>query len=103
MAQAQTHETIDAFVIDYEKTQDMERTGTPHSWFVGVYDDQGQVVPLGKVGSFVEKVDPRQVKKGTVVEVRFQEVTEDMKLRAPFILRIRHDKTPRECLLSQVK
>jgi len=98
-----THETIDAFIIDYEKTQDMERTGTPHSWLVGVYDDQGQVVPLGKVGSFVEKVDPRQVKKGTVVEVRFQEVTEDMKLRAPFILRIRHDKTPRECLLSQVK
>jgi ATP-dependent DNA ligase len=98
-----THETIDVFVIDYEMTQEMERTGFPRSWFVGVYDDNGNVFPLGKVGSFVEKVDPRKVKKGTVVEVRFQEVTEDMKLRAPFILRIRHDKTPRECLLSQIK
>jgi len=59
-------------------------------------------VRLGKVGSFVEKVDPRQVKKGTVVELRFQEVTDDLKLRAPFILRIRHDKTPEECLSSQI-
>jgi ATP-dependent DNA ligase len=96
------HDTIDVFIIDYERTQDMERTGVPRSWHVGVYD-KGRRVPLGKVGAFVEKVDPRQVKRGTVVEVRFQEVTEDMKLRAPFILRVRHDKVPRECLLSQIK
>jgi ATP-dependent DNA ligase len=43
------------------------------------------------------------VKKGTVVEVRFQEVTEDTKLRGAFILKIRRDKLPRECLLSQIK
>jgi len=35
--------------------------------------------------------------------VRFQELTEDIKLRGAFILRIRHDKLPRECLLSQMK
>jgi ATP-dependent DNA ligase len=97
------YDTIDCFVMDYEMTQEMERTGVPRSWFVGVYDEGGRVVPLGKVGGFVEKVDPRQVKKGTVVELRFQEVTDDMKLRAPFILRIRHDKVPSECLLSQIK
>jgi ATP-dependent DNA ligase len=36
-----------------------------------------------------------------VVEVRFQELTRDKKLRAPFIIRIRHDKIPDECLWSQ--
>ncbi len=97
------YDTIDCFIIDYEETQEMKRTGIPRSWYVGVYDDRGQRVNLGKVGSFVEKVDPRQVTIGSVVEVRFQEVTADMKLRAPFILRIRHDKAPSECLLSQVK
>ena len=96
------YDTIDCFIIDYEETTEMRQTGVPHSWHIGVYDDSGQVVRLGKVGSFVEKVDPRQVKKGTVVELRFQEVTDDLKLRAPFILRIRHDKTADECLLSQI-
>ena len=95
-------ETVDAFVTSYETTPDMEKTGIPHSWRIGVHDGAGQVVEIGKVGAFVAKVDPRRVKKGTVVELRFQEVTDDLKLRAPFILRIRHDKTPKECLLSQL-
>ncbi len=97
------YDTLDCFVIEYEETKEMKKTGVPRSWYVGVYDDGGQRVNLGKVGSFVEKVDPRQVTIGSVVEVRFQEVTDDTKLRAPFILRIRHDKTPAECLLSQIR
>jgi ATP-dependent DNA ligase len=97
------YDTIDVFIMDYEKTQEMERTGIPRSWYVGVYDGEGRRVELGKVGAFVEKVDPRQVKKGSVVEVRFQEVTDDKKLRGAFMLRVRHDKLPRECLLSQIK
>ncbi len=95
-------DTIDCFVIDIQETQELKRTGIARSWSVGVYDDDGQVVNLGNVGSTVERVDPRHVKKGSVIEVRFQEVTRDKKLRAPFILRIRHDKTPGECLLSQL-
>jgi ATP-dependent DNA ligase len=43
------------------------------------------------------------VKKGSVLELRFQEVTRDFKLRAPFILRIRHDKTADECLFTQIE
>jgi ATP-dependent DNA ligase len=97
------YDTIDVFVMDYEKTQEMERTGVPRSWFVGVYDEDGHQVSLGKVGAFVEKVDPRQVKRGAVVEVRFQEMTEDLKLRGSFIMKVRHDKLPGECLLSQLK
>ena len=95
-------DTVDCFVTGYVETQEMKRTGTPRSWSVAVYDDSGRVVELGNVGSTVERVDPRQVKKGSVVEVRFQEVTRDKKLRAPFILRVRHDKTPDECLMSQL-
>jgi len=97
------YDTLDVFVMDYEKTQDMERTGVPRSWFVGVYDEDGLRVSLGKVGAFVEKVDPRKVTKDAVVEVRYQEVTEDRKLRGAFILRVRHDKVPGECLLSQIR
>ena len=94
-------DTVDVFVMKTVETQDMKRTGIARSWSVGVYDDNGQVVGLGDVGSMVERVDPRQVKKGSVIEVRFQELTKDKKLRAPFIVRIRHDKTPDECLYSQ--
>jgi len=95
-------DTLDCFVVDYVETQEMRQSGVPRSWSVAVYDDGGQIVELGNVGSTVEGVDPRHVKKGSVIEVRFQEVTRDRKLRAPFILRIRHDKTPEECLLSQL-
>lgn len=95
-------DTVDCFVTDVVGTQEMKRTGVARSWSVAVYDDSGQVVGLGNVGSAVERVDTRQLKKKSVIEVRFQEVTRDKKLRAPFILRIRHDKTPEECLLSQL-
>ena len=95
-------DTIDCFVTGYEDTQEFRRTGIPRSWFIGVYQN-GQVVDIGKVGSFVERVDPKLVKIGSVIEVRFQEVTEDKKLRAPFILKLRHDKTPEECSFSQLK
>jgi len=95
-------DTVDCFVTGIVETPEMKATGMARSWSVAVYDDNGQVVDLGNVGSTVERVDPRQVKKGSVIEVRFQEVTRDKKLRAPFILRMRHDKTPDECLASQI-
>lgn len=95
-------DTIDVFVTKLVETGEMKATGVARSWSMGVYDDDGRVVELGNVGSTVESVNPRHVKKRSVVEVRFQEVTQDRKLRAPFILRIRHDKTPEECLLSQL-
>lgn len=96
-------DTLDCFVTAYEETQEMKRTGVPRSWFIAVYDEAGRRVDIGKVGAFVEKVDPRHVTVGSVVEVRFNMVTEDMKLRGPFILRLRHDKLPEECKLSQLK
>lgn len=96
------YDTVDVFVTGIVETKELKSTGVPRSWSVAVYDDNGQVVELGNVGSMVERVDPRKIKKGSVIEVRFQEITRDKKLRAPFILRIRHDKIPDECLLSQI-
>jgi ATP-dependent DNA ligase len=95
-------DTVDVFVTGLVETKEMRATGIPRSWSVAVYDDDGKVVELGNVGSMVERVDPRKVKKDSVIEVRYQEVTRDRKLRAPFILRIRHDKTPDECLWAQL-
>ena len=96
------YETADCFVIDYEETPDMKTTGIPRSWFVGVFDDNGEVVNLGKVGAFIEKINPSHVTIGSVIEVRYQELTRDKKLRMPFIIRIRHDKTAKECLFNQL-
>ncbi|HMD79141.1 MAG TPA: RNA ligase family protein [Nitrososphaerales archaeon] len=96
-------DTVDCFVTGIVETPELRSTGIARSWSVAVYDDDGRVVELGNVGSTVERVDPRHVRKGSVIEVRFQEVTRDRKLRAPFILRIRHDKTPDECSLSQIQ
>jgi ATP-dependent DNA ligase len=95
-------DTVDCFVTGFVKTAEAATTGVARSWSVGVYNENGQVIELGNVGSTVERVDPRKIKEGSVIEVRFQEVTKDQKLRAPFVLRIRHDKTPEECLLSQL-
>jgi ATP-dependent DNA ligase len=95
-------DTVDVFVTKLVETKEMRATGMARSWTMGVYDEKGRVVEVGNVGSTVERVDPRQVKKGSVIEVRFQEVTRDGKLRAPFIVRIRRDKTPEECLLTQL-
>jgi ATP-dependent DNA ligase len=95
-------DTIDCFVIDFEDTPERRRTGIARSWYVGLYQNSGQVVNIGKVGSFLERVDPKSITIGTVLEVRFQQVTEDKKLRAPFIIRVRHDKNPSECSYSQI-
>ena len=95
-------DTVDVFVTGLVETKEMRATGMARSWTMGLYDDNGHVVEVGNVGSTVEKVDPSKVKEGSVVEVRFQEVTRDRKLRAPFIVRIRRDKTPEECKLEQL-
>lgn len=95
-------DTADVFVTGIVATKEFRSTGTPRSWSVAVYDDGGRLVELGNVGSTVEGVDPRKVKRGSVVEVRFQELTRDRKLRVPFVLRIRHDKTPEECKWDQL-
>jgi len=71
------------------------------SWSIGVYDN-GLMVELCDVGSFVKDVDPNQIQVGDVVEVQFQEITKDRKLRHAFITRKRLDKIPTECRIEQI-
>jgi len=78
------------------------RTGVSHAWFIGLYDEHGRLEEWGKVGNYVEGVDPTLIKEGTVVEIEFQEATKDRKLRNPFIIRIRDDKVPGECRTEQM-
>ncbi|MFI5421279.1 MAG: hypothetical protein ACHQ1H_09970 [Nitrososphaerales archaeon] len=90
-------DTIDCFVIDFESG-----VGKKLSWSVGVYSPNGNIVNLGNVSSILEKVNVRRISLGTVVEVKFQEISDDQRLVAPFVTKINHDKTPAECLLSQI-
>jgi len=96
-------DTIDCFVTGIDRTIEMDRTGIPHSWFIGLYDGAGKMEEIGKVGTYLKEVDPLRIVVGTVLEVQFQEVTDDRKLRGPFIVRIREDKKKEECTITQFK
>jgi len=96
-------DTADCFITGIERTIEMDRTGIPHSWFVGLYDESGEVVDMGKVGTYLKEVDPSKINVGTVVELQYQEITEDKKFRGPFIIKIREDKVMNECTISQVE
>ena len=43
----------------------------------------------------------RWLKPSMVMEVKFMYLTEDIKLRAPVFLRMREDKAPEECVLTE--
>lgn len=96
-------DSVDAVILGPDPENDTyKRTGVAHSWFIGLYNEHGEMEPWGKVGSYIEGVDPAQVVKGAVVEVVFQEATKEKKLRDPRIVAVRDDKIPTECLTSQV-
>ena len=58
------YDSADCFVTRLEETQEMQRTGIPHSWFLGVYDDNdesGNVLEVGKVGTYLKEMDPKEI------------------------------------------
>ncbi len=89
--------TIDCFVT---KVKGIEKTGK--EWSAGIFDDRGSVVDLGTIYSFGDRVDSASVREGSVVSVRFKEITSETKLVQPFIIKVRHHKPPSECQLSQI-
>jgi ATP-dependent DNA ligase len=98
------NDTGDFVILRPDPDNDTYRlTGVSHSWFIGLYDGHGQIEEWGKVGNYVEGVDPALIKEGTVVEIQYQETTEGKRLRDPFILRPRDDKLPSECRTEQVE
>jgi ATP-dependent DNA ligase len=91
-------DTADCFVIDFHNEGE---GGIKKVWVLAVYDPEGKIVTLGEVSSFTERVDPKRVRLGSVVEVRFGP-DGNGKFAAQFILRIRHDKLAIECTISQI-
>ncbi len=89
-------DTVDCFVIDYHD----EAFGNKKVWSLALYDPAGKIVTLGDVNSYAERVDPQKVRLGSVVEVRYSLVAD--KFCAQFILRVRRDKFPSECTVSQI-
>lgn len=96
-------DTADCFVIGIDRTIEMERTGIPHSWYIGVYESPGKILEMGKVGTYLKEIDPSKITIGTVVEIRFQKVTDDKKFRSPLIVKIREDKKKEECTYSDIE
>ena len=68
------------------------------TYYISCFNPRGQIVDLGKVGSFVKGIDHSIIKEGTVLEIQFQETTKEKRLRHPFALKIRRDKVKEECI-----
>jgi len=124
--------SIDVCVLGIEKTKDWVNRGIPHSFLVGVYDKKkGGWRVLGEVGTGLaddvraamgkeipkieldqntarqawgDQYDPHFVytSPAFVLEVTFAKLTHDGHMREPRVIRIRDDKAPEECSVSQV-
>jgi len=113
--------TLDCIIIGYTSGKRIIS-----SLALGIYDSQKNLKYIGKVGTgfsfeFLDKLYSKltklRVKKSPleyeikekdinwvspklVCEVKYVEITRDVKLRSPVFLRLRTDKTPAECILS---
>jgi len=101
--------TIDAFVIGIENGKGKYK-GQIGSLALAVYGNTGGIVEIGKCSGMTD-AERRQFTdmafnktlKGTVVEVKANEVTKNLKLRHPVFIRTRDDKPQAECYLEQLK
>ena len=95
-------DTVDCFVVAFKETDATKERGEIWSYSISVYDQNGNISPLGDVSSCIASVDRSQIKIGTVLEVRHQPTEGFKALRHPTIMRIRDDKTPQECSIDQL-
>jgi len=109
--------TVDLVVLGFRRTKEWEKNGVPASFLVGYYDGS-KFVPLCHVASGLSWAEKKAigeffrkkrlitgqdrknvyVKPILVLEIEYQELSENGKLRHPRIKRIRWDKAPTECL-----
>ncbi len=90
--------TLDVVVLGFKEGKG-ERKETFGSMEVGLYKD-GKLVKLGYVGTGFDKDELELLSKLSppfVIEVEYQELTKDGKLRMPRFKRLRLDKSPEEC------
>ena len=124
--------SIDVAVLGIEKTKDWVNRQVPHSFLVGLYDKKrkGWRV-LGEVGTGLAddiraamgrevpkvELDPSTARQAWgsqydshfvytspsfVLEVTFARLTNEGHMREPRVIRIRDDKAPEECSVSQI-
>jgi bifunctional non-homologous end joining protein LigD len=118
--------TCDCVIFGYSKGK-KSRDATFGALLLGVYDNEGKPVYLGKVGTgFTEEMiriltakfekitadnAPFKPEAGDIVtwlqpklvcEVAYQIVTRDMRLRMARFKRLREDKPPSECTIDQI-
>ena len=97
--------TLDVIVLGYKPGQG-SREGTFGSLEIGAYYN-GKLVNLGFVGTGFNEGELKLVKglveskKKFVIEVEYQEMTKDWKLRMPRFVKLRLDKEPEECEVIQ--
>ena len=132
MLKMKASRTIDVAVLGIEKTKEWTNRRVPHAFLVGVYDKKrkgwqvlGEVgtgladnvrVAMGKEVPKVE-LDPNTARQAWgaqydshfvytspafVLEVTFAKLTHEGHMREPRIIRVRDDKAPGECSVSQI-
>jgi len=96
-------DTYDVVITGVKETKQHQEV--PWAWYIHVFDEKKNKVQAGSVSSCLKGVDRRQIKEGTVVEVRAQEIYThpdgSFSFRHPVIMRIRDDKLPEECTTDQ--
>lgn len=115
--------TIDCVILGYTRGEG-KRKETFGALLLGVYDNN-KIVYIGKVGTGWSETEARTIKEMLdriktkkyldvnieavwvkpiyVCEVKYMEITSDMKLRAPSFVRLRLDKDAKECTLESLR
>ena len=101
--------TVDMIIMDYTPSSAVTFIGTAACETVtcGAYNQDGDLVPLVKVGGMEHalKIDIGQHfenYKGRVVELNCFKVFKSGSLRHPSLLRFRDDKMPKECCIRDI-
>ncbi len=97
MDQIKRFDSLDCFIVDFQEESPKKQKKT---WSLAIFDTSGKILILGDVSSYAERVDPKKVRLGSVVEVRYN-LTEG-RFNAQFIVRTRRDKLASECMISQI-
>ena len=95
----------DVLIIDWE-TGRGKLNNEVATLSYGVYDDYGNIIPLGRGGSGLDANLRKEIKQATlpiVAEVKYEEITKAGKFRLPVIMRTRTDKLPVECTLDSIE
>jgi bifunctional non-homologous end joining protein LigD len=87
--------SIDCVIID-------RNIDSKDNLVLGLYDDNGEIVDVGKVSALTGDGKHHDFKVGEVVTVNYLYATESRRLYQPVKPKIRKDKEDIECLMSQL-